>query len=88
LKRALLFALFLFIGLIRKSAPFQILYTNDLHLRFARMASLAALIESAREEEYPTILLSMRGTPGRTFETRYTQSGGQGDGGMGESPRL
>jgi len=58
LKRALLVIfLLLFAGTIGKSSLIEILYTNDIHLRFARMASLAALIESARGEGYPTILL-------------------------------
>lgn len=56
MKRALPLALLLFIGLVCEAAPLQILYTNDIHLRLDRMASLAALIESARGEGYPTLL--------------------------------
>ncbi len=58
MKRALLLPLLLFLlGTIADARPVQILYTNDLHLRFSRMASLASLVESAREDGYPTILL-------------------------------
>jgi len=50
-------ALLLFVSVIVGATELQILYTNDIHLRFARMASLSSLIESARKDGYPTLLL-------------------------------
>jgi len=50
-------ALLVFVSVIAETSPLQILYTNDIHLRFARMASLSSLIESARKDGYPTLLL-------------------------------
>jgi len=37
--------------------PLTILYTNDLHLRFARLASIRALIEEERSKGAPVLLL-------------------------------
>jgi len=58
LRGGLLFLLIFFsAALVAGGMTLQILYTNDIHLRFSRMASLGSLIESAREDGYPTIIL-------------------------------
>jgi 2',3'-cyclic-nucleotide 2'-phosphodiesterase (5'-nucleotidase family) len=45
------------VGFAGAAAPLTILYTNDLHLRFARLESLGRLIETEREAGAPILLL-------------------------------
>jgi len=44
-------------GIDGRARPLEILYTNDLHLRFARLESLEALIEEERAAGVPVLLL-------------------------------
>ncbi|MFC2077635.1 bifunctional metallophosphatase/5'-nucleotidase [Candidatus Bipolaricaulota bacterium] len=51
--------------------PLTILYTNDLHLRFARLASIRALIEEERSRGAPILLLDA-GDGWQDFRTPLT----------------
>jgi len=50
-------AALLIASIVCTSAPLTILYTNDNHLRFERVASIERLIEEARAEGVPLLLL-------------------------------
>ena len=50
-------AALLIASIVCTSAPLTILYTNDIHLRFERLASIERLIEEARAEGVPLLLL-------------------------------
>ena len=55
-RRLLVVAIWLAVAVAAASTPITVLYTNDLHLRFGRLASIGRLIDEVRADE-PAVLL-------------------------------